>query len=128
LELIISRFDAAQRADFYIVIVLTAIDGVHRPDLGALISASDTITKRYYCPVSNDVVRLLEEAIGKKAPCELLPMHLGDVPETYADVDGLIRDFGFKPAPTSKLGSRPRQIHSNRRLHYVANECRASVR
>jgi UDP-glucuronate 4-epimerase len=45
-----------------------------------------------------EVVRLLEEAIGKKAKRELLPMQPGDVPATYADVDDLMRDVGFKPS------------------------------
>jgi len=45
-----------------------------------------------------DVVRLLEEAIGKPAKRELLPMQPGDVPATYADVDDLMRDVGFRPA------------------------------
>ena len=45
-----------------------------------------------------EVVRLLEEAIGMKATRELLPMQPGDVPATYADVDDLMRDVGFKPA------------------------------
>ena len=45
-----------------------------------------------------EVVRLLEEAIGKKAKRELLPMQPGDVPATYADVDDLMRDVGFRPA------------------------------
>jgi UDP-glucuronate 4-epimerase len=45
-----------------------------------------------------EVVRLLEEAIGKKAKRELLPMQPGDVPATYADVDDLMRDADFRPA------------------------------
>ena len=45
-----------------------------------------------------EVVRLLEEAIGKKAKRELLPMQPGDVPATYADIDDLMRDVGFRPA------------------------------
>jgi UDP-glucuronate 4-epimerase len=45
-----------------------------------------------------EVVRLLEEAIGKKAKRELLPMQPGDVPATYADVDDLVRDVGFRPS------------------------------
>jgi UDP-glucuronate 4-epimerase len=44
-----------------------------------------------------EVVRLLEEAIGKKAKRELLPMQPGDVPATYADVDDLMRDVNFRP-------------------------------
>ena len=45
-----------------------------------------------------EVVRLLEEAIGKKARRELLPMQPGDVPATYADVDDLMREVDFRPA------------------------------
>jgi UDP-glucuronate 4-epimerase len=45
-----------------------------------------------------EVVRLLEEAIGKKAKREQLPMQPGDVPATYADVDDLIREVGFRPS------------------------------
>jgi UDP-glucuronate 4-epimerase len=44
-----------------------------------------------------EVVRLLEEAIGKKAKRELLPMQPGDVPATYADIDDLMRDVDFRP-------------------------------
>jgi UDP-glucuronate 4-epimerase len=44
-----------------------------------------------------EVVRLLEEAIGKKAKRELLPMQPGDVPATYADVDDLMREVDFRP-------------------------------
>ena len=45
-----------------------------------------------------EVVRLLEDVIGKKAKRELLPMQPGDVTETYADVDDLMRDVNFRPA------------------------------
>jgi len=45
-----------------------------------------------------EVVRLLEEAIGKKAIRELVPMQPGDVPATYADIDDLMREVDFKPA------------------------------
>ncbi len=45
-----------------------------------------------------EVVRLLEEKIGKKAIRELVPMQPGDVPATFADVDDLMRDVDFKPA------------------------------
>jgi UDP-glucuronate 4-epimerase len=44
------------------------------------------------------VVDLLEQALGKKAVRELAPMQAGDVPATYADVDDLMRDVGFRPA------------------------------
>ena len=45
-----------------------------------------------------DVVRHLEESLGRKAKRELLPMQPGDVPATYADVDDLMREVDFKPA------------------------------
>ena len=45
-----------------------------------------------------DVVSLLEQALGKKAIRELLPMQPGDVPATFANVDDLMRDVGFKPS------------------------------
>jgi UDP-glucuronate 4-epimerase len=51
-----------------------------------------------------EVVRLLEEAIGKKVKRELLPMQPGDVPATYADVDDLMRDVGFRPSTPIKDG------------------------
>src|SRR5215813_9046303 len=54
-----------------------------------------------------EIVSLLEEAIGKKAKRELLPMQLGDVPTTYADIDDLVREVDFRPAtPTSDGISR----------------------
>ena len=52
-------------------------------------------------------MRLLEEAIGKKAKRELLPMQPGDVPATYADVDDLMRDVGFRPCDADRRGHRP---------------------
>jgi UDP-glucuronate 4-epimerase len=47
-----------------------------------------------------EVVRLLEQTIGKKAKRELLPMQPGDVPATFANVDDLMRDVGFRPTTT----------------------------
>jgi UDP-glucuronate 4-epimerase len=45
----------------------------------------------------NEVVRLIERAVGKKAVRELLPMQPGDVPETYADTAPLEAAVGFAP-------------------------------
>ena len=44
------------------------------------------------------VVGLLECEFSRKAQIELLPMQPGDVAETCADVDDLMRDVGFRPA------------------------------
>ena len=65
-----------------------------------------------------EVVRLLEEALGKKAKRELLPTQPGDVPATYADVDDLIRDVGFRPATRIAEGIR-RFIEWYRAYHRV---------
>jgi UDP-glucuronate 4-epimerase len=53
-----------------------------------------------------EVVRLIEEAVGKAAIRTLEPMQPGDVPETYADVDDLRRDAGFTPATPIADGVR----------------------
>ena len=44
------------------------------------------------------VVDLLEQALGRTAKREMFPMQAGDVPATYADVDDLMRDVGFRPS------------------------------
>jgi len=44
-----------------------------------------------------EVVRLIEQAVGKRAIRELAPMQPGDVPETCADVDELQQAVGFAP-------------------------------
>lgn len=45
-----------------------------------------------------------EEIINKPAEKEFLPMQPGDVYQTYADVDDLVRDFGFKPSTSLEEG------------------------
>jgi UDP-glucuronate 4-epimerase len=49
-------------------------------------------------------IEVLEDALGKKAQKNLLPIQAGDVPATYADVDDLIADVGFKPATSIEEG------------------------
>jgi UDP-glucuronate 4-epimerase len=44
-----------------------------------------------------EVVRLIEEAVGKPAVRQLLPMQPGDVPQTWADAADLERAVGFRP-------------------------------
>jgi UDP-glucuronate 4-epimerase len=50
------------------------------------------------------IVDRLEACIGKPAIRELLPIQPGDVPETYADVDDLMRDVGFRPSTPVDTG------------------------
>lgn len=49
-------------------------------------------------------VHAIEDAIGKKAVIDYLPMQPGDVPATYADVSDLTADIGFKPSTSIKQG------------------------
>jgi len=50
------------------------------------------------------VVSLLEKEFGRTAIKEMLPMQPGDVPATYADVEDLMRDVGFRPATAIEDG------------------------
>lgn len=51
-----------------------------------------------------DFITAIEEAIGKEAKKNLLPIQPGDVPATYADVEDLIRDMGYKPETPIREG------------------------
>jgi UDP-glucuronate 4-epimerase len=42
-------------------------------------------------------IEALEQQLGRKAEKNMLPMQPGDVPATWADVDDLVHDVGFKP-------------------------------
>ena len=44
-----------------------------------------------------DYIEALENSLGMKAEKELLPLQPGDVPDTYADVDDLVKNFSYKP-------------------------------
>ena len=50
------------------------------------------------------VVALLEKGLGRGAEKVLLPMQAGDVLETFADVDDLARDIGFRPQTSIEDG------------------------
>jgi UDP-glucuronate 4-epimerase len=50
------------------------------------------------------VVSLLEKEFGRTAAKELLPMQPGDVPATYADIEDLAREIGFRPATSIEDG------------------------
>jgi len=49
-------------------------------------------------------IELLEERLGKKAQKNLLPLQPGDVPDTWADVEDLARDTGYRPATSVEVG------------------------
>ena len=45
-----------------------------------------------------DYINALEKSLGVEADKELLPIQQGDVPDTFADVDDLIKEFDYKPS------------------------------
>ncbi|MBT6341678.1 MAG: NAD-dependent epimerase/dehydratase family protein, partial [Desulfobacula sp.] len=49
-------------------------------------------------------INSIEKALGKKAVKKYLPLQPGDVPATYADVNDLIKDTGFKPSTSVEEG------------------------
>jgi UDP-glucuronate 4-epimerase len=46
----------------------------------------------------------LERFLGKTVEKNLLPLQPGDVPDTYADVEALVTDVGYKPNTTIEQG------------------------
>lgn len=50
------------------------------------------------------LIETLERCLGRTAEKNFLPMQAGDVPETFADVDDLIREVGFKPSTPIEEG------------------------
>jgi len=53
-----------------------------------------------------DYIAAIESALGKKAKMEMLPLQPGDVPDTFADVDDLVEQFGYRPSTTVEEGIR----------------------
>lgn len=51
-----------------------------------------------------DYISAIEEALGKKAKLNLLPLQPGDVPDTYADVENLVNEFDYMPSTEISQG------------------------
>jgi UDP-glucuronate 4-epimerase len=49
-------------------------------------------------------IEVLEDCLGRRAIRNLLPMQPGDVPDTYADVEALVRDVGYQPDTPIEVG------------------------
>ncbi len=49
-------------------------------------------------------IEVLEDCLGRKAEKNLLPMQPGDVPDTWADVEDLATDVGYRPATVVEEG------------------------
>ena len=96
--------------------VVRVIDKVPSPDPHWDGNSPDSATSyapyRLYNIGNNNPVDLmkfigiLEDCLGNMAEKNLLPIQPGDVPATYADVDDLVRDVGFKPATELEVGIR----------------------
>lgn len=64
------------------------------------------------------LIEQLEVSLGRTAVKELLPMQPGDVPATFADVDDLARDVGYRPATPIEVGVR-NFVNWYREYHHV---------
>ena len=53
-----------------------------------------------------EFIAMLEKYLGKKAQKRMLPMQPGDVPATFADVEDLRRETGFRPRTSIDEGIR----------------------
>lgn len=49
-------------------------------------------------------IEVLEECLGRKAEKNLLPLQKGDVPDTWADVEALVDDVGYRPETPIEVG------------------------
>jgi UDP-glucuronate 4-epimerase len=49
-------------------------------------------------------IDVLENCLGRKAEKILLPMQPGDVPDTFADVDDLVKEVGYRPSTPVEIG------------------------
>ena len=94
--------------------VVRVLDSIPEPDTGWSSdhpdSASSTAPYRLYNIGNNETVELmhyigvLEQCLGREAEKNMLPMQPGDVRATYADIDDLVRDVGYRPATTVEDG------------------------
>ena len=94
--------------------VIRTLDHVAAPneawDPGAPDPGTSRAPYRLYNIGSNNPVELsrfieiLEEQLGRKAEKRMLPLQAGDVPATFADVQALIDDVGYKPTTSVEEG------------------------
>jgi UDP-glucuronate 4-epimerase len=94
--------------------VVRALDHVASGSAGWNADAPDPATSRapyrlYNIGNSRPVelmkyIEVLEDCLGRKAERNLLPLQPGDVPDTWADVEDLDRDVGYRPATPVEVG------------------------
>jgi UDP-glucuronate 4-epimerase len=94
--------------------VLAALDHTARPDAHWNSDAPHPSTSRAPYRLYNignqrpvellRYIEVLEECLGRKAQKNLLPLQPGDVPDTVADVEALVRDVGYRPSTPVEEG------------------------
>ena len=94
--------------------VIRTLDNVAQPntdwDSGSPDPATSLAPYRVYNIGNNSptelmrFIEIIEDCIGKKAVKNFLPQQPGDVPATYADVEALEKDVGYKPATPIEKG------------------------
>lgn len=104
------NFGKMQRDFTYIDDIIEGIFRVmHKPPQTATLQGSQALYKLYNIGNNQPVelmtfIRVIEKTLGKEAKKNFLPMQPGDVLTTYADVDDLMRDVGFKPKTSIEEG------------------------
>ncbi len=96
--------------------VVAALDHVAKPnpDWNSDLPdpATSTAPYRLYNIGNNRPVELmhyigvLEHCLGRKAEMNMLPLQTGDVPDTWADAEDLVRDVGYRPNTPVEVGVR----------------------
>ena len=94
--------------------VVAALDHPAKPNADWDSNAPDPATSaapfRLYNIGNNRAVELrryisvLEDCLGRKAEMNLLPLQTGDVPDTWADAEDLVRDVGYRPDTPVEVG------------------------
>ncbi|HEU4683155.1 MAG TPA: NAD-dependent epimerase [Nitrospira sp.] len=90
-----------------------------RPDPGTSMAPARIYNIGNHQPVELlRFIEVLEQALGKRAEKKFMPLQAGDVPATYADIDDLSRDVGFKPSTPIEVGI-PRFVEWYREFYKV---------
>ena len=77
----------------------------YNPDISSSIAPYKLYNIGNNAPISlMEFIQTLENELGKEAKKNFMPMQDGDVQSTYADVSGLMEDFGYKPNTKLKDG------------------------
>lgn len=100
----------AMRRDFTYIDDVTSVIGRligHVPDAGGPNAPARIYNVGNHRPEDLlHIVTVLEKELGRTTSKEMLPMQPGDVPATFADIEDLMRDVGFKPDTTIEAGVR----------------------